>query len=77
MPRSRRPTQSDIARAAGVSPAVVSLVIDVIAGAIYIGAGQRLTAAMSDHATRRRLDIGIGLLFIAIGAGILMDIVMR
>jgi DNA-binding LacI/PurR family transcriptional regulator len=28
MPRSRRPTQSDIARAAGVSPAVVSLVIN-------------------------------------------------
>ncbi|MFN6935654.1 MAG: LysE family translocator, partial [Tsuneonella sp.] len=57
--------------------AVVSLVIDVIAGAIYIGAGRRLTAAMSDHATRRRLDIGIGLLFIAIGAGILVDIVTR
>ena len=57
--------------------AAVSLVIDVVAGAIYIGAGQRLTAAMSDPLTRRRLNIGIGLLFIAIATGILADIMMR
>lgn len=57
--------------------AAVSLVIDVIVGAVYIGAGNRLTAAMGDPLVRRRLDIGIGLLFVAIAVGILADILSR
>lgn len=57
--------------------AAVSLVIDVAVGAAYIGAGRKLSAAMSDPATRRKLDIGIGLLFIAIAIGILADMAMR
>ena len=57
--------------------AAVSLVIDVAVGAAYIGAGRKLSAAMSDPATRRKLDIGIGLLFIAIAIGILADLAMR
>lgn len=57
--------------------AAVSLVIDVAVGAAYIGAGRKLSAAMSDPATRRKLDIGTGLLFIAIAIGILTDLAMR
>jgi homoserine/homoserine lactone efflux protein len=57
--------------------AAVSLVIDVAVGAAYIGAGRKLSAAMSDPATRRKLDIGIGLLFIAIAIGILADLATR
>ncbi|ANY20580.1 Homoserine/homoserine lactone efflux protein [Tsuneonella dongtanensis] len=57
--------------------AVAALFIDVIVGAIYIAAGQGLTAAMSDPQTRRRLDIAIGLLFLAIALGILAEMALR
>lgn len=57
--------------------AATSLVIDVIVGAVYIGAGSKLTAAMDNPATRRRLDIGVGLLYLAIAIGILADILSR
>ena len=57
--------------------ALVAMVVDIAVGALYIGAGNRLAAAMARPITRRRLDIAIGLLFLAIAAGVLADIAMR
>lgn len=57
--------------------AIVAMAIDLAIGAIYIGAGQKLAAAMAEPATRRRLDIAVGTIFLAIAAGILADIVLR
>lgn len=57
--------------------ALVAMGIDVIVGALYIGAGSRLAAAMQTPATRRKVDIAVGLIFLAIAAGILADIALR
>ena len=57
--------------------AVVAMVIDVVVGAVYIAVGSRLAAAMNRPATRRRFDLGVGVLFLLIAAGILADIASR
>ena len=57
--------------------AVVAMVIDVVVGAVYIAAGSRLAAAMARPTTRKRFDLAVGILFIAIAAGILIDIASR
>ncbi|MGN6498688.1 MAG: LysE family translocator [Tsuneonella sp.] len=57
--------------------AALAMAIDIAVGALYIGAGRRLASAMERPATRRKLDVGIGLLFIAIACGILVDIAVR
>ena len=57
--------------------AVMAMVIDVVVGAVYIAAGSRLAAAMARPATRKRFDLAVGTLFIAIAAGILIDIASR
>ena len=56
---------------------VVAMVIDVVVGAVYIAAGSRLAAAMARPTTRKRFDLAVGILFIAIAAGILIDIASR
>jgi threonine/homoserine/homoserine lactone efflux protein len=57
--------------------ALVAMAIDIMIGAVYIGAGNRLAASMARPATRQRVDIAIGLLFLAIAAGILADLALR
>jgi threonine/homoserine/homoserine lactone efflux protein len=56
--------------------AAVAMVIDVALGALYIGAGNRLSAAMARPATRTRLDRAVGAIFIAIGLGILAEMLV-
>ncbi len=54
--------------------AAVAMVIDVAIGALYIGAGSKLAAAMTRPALRRRLDIAVGTIFIAIALGIFITL---
>lgn len=54
--------------------AAVAMSIDVALGSLYILAGSRLAAAMAEPATRHRLDLAVGAIFIAIGAGILAEL---
>lgn len=54
--------------------AVVAMAIDLLLGSAYILAGSRLAAAMARPATRRRLDVAVGMIFIAIAAGILAQL---
>ncbi|WP_324827585.1 LysE family translocator [Qipengyuania zhejiangensis] len=54
--------------------AIVALVLDLAVGWLYIGAGRRLASAMERAATRRWVDRGIGLAFLAIAAAILVDL---
>ncbi len=54
--------------------ALVALVADLLVGALYIGMGRRLARAMERAATRRWIDRGIGLAFIAIAALIAIDL---
>lgn len=55
--------------------ATVALSIDLVIGTAYILAGSRLSRAVSQPAARRRLDIAVGAIFIAIAAGILVQLV--
>ena len=57
--------------------ALAAMVIDLAIGAIYLGAGHRLAAAMARPETRRWVDIAVGAVFVAIAAGILIDLAMR
>lgn len=57
--------------------ALVAMAVDVAIGAVYIGAGSRLAAAMARPKTRRRVDTAVGVLFVAIALGILADIATR
>lgn len=57
--------------------ALVAMAVDVAIGAIYIAAGSLLATAMARPETRRRVDIGVGLVFVAIAMGILIDIAAR
>ncbi|HEY7808463.1 MAG TPA: LysE family translocator [Croceibacterium sp.] len=52
----------------------VALAIDIALGALYIGAGSRLSAAMTRAHTRRWLDRGVGAIFIAIALAILVEL---
>lgn len=54
--------------------ALVAMAIDLLIGAIYIGAGQKLAAAMTRPATRRGTDTAVGAIFLTIAAGILVDL---
>lgn len=42
-------------------------------GALYIAAGARLSRAMAQHTTRRRIDITIGIAVLAISCGVLIQ----
>jgi threonine/homoserine/homoserine lactone efflux protein len=54
--------------------AAVAMAIDASLGALYIGAGSRLSAAMTRPHTRRWLDRGVGTIFIAIALAILVEL---
>lgn len=54
--------------------ALVAMTIDLAIGSLYILAGGRLTNAMAQPAARRRLNIAVGCIFIAIGAAILIQL---
>jgi len=56
--------------------AAVAISLDVGFGLIYIAAGSRLARPMSRPQTRRWLDSGVGLIFIAIAIGILAELVL-
>lgn len=57
-----------------VALALVALVLDLMVGALYIVAGERLAARMTSPAMRRRIDRAIGLAFIAIAGLVLVDL---
>jgi threonine/homoserine/homoserine lactone efflux protein len=57
--------------------AAIAISLDVSFGLVYIAAGSRLSRAMSRPRTRRWLDSGVGLVFIAIAIGILVELVLR
>lgn len=54
----------------------VAISLDLCCGLVYIAAGTRLSRAMARPQTRRWLDTGVGLVFIAIAIGILAEIVL-
>ena len=54
--------------------AAVAMTIDIAIGLAYILAGSRLANAMAEPATRQRLNVAIGAIFIAIAAGILIQL---
>ena len=55
--------------------AMIALAIDIALGAIYIAVGNRLSAAIARPATRRRLDLAVGTIFILIALAILAELV--
>ena len=55
----------------------IAISLDVAFGLVYIAAGSRVAAAMERPSTRRWLDTGVGLVFIAIAIGILAELVLR
>lgn len=57
--------------------AAIALVIDVAVGALYIGAGQGLTGAMSRPAARTSINRVIGVAYLFIAAGVLIDLANR
>lgn len=57
--------------------AAIALVIDVAVGALYIGAGQGLTRAMSRPSTRTSINRVIGVAYLFIAAGVLIDLANR
>lgn len=57
--------------------AIIALVIDVAVGAVYIGAGQGLTSAMARPATHARVNRAIGVTYLVIAAGVLIDLASR
>ena len=54
-----------------------AMTIDIALGSLYIFAGSRLAARMAEPATRRRLDLAVGLIFLAIAATILAELFGR
>jgi threonine/homoserine/homoserine lactone efflux protein len=54
--------------------ALVAMIIDIALGALYIGAGSRLSAAMAHPHTRKRLDQTVGAIFLLIALGILVEL---
>lgn len=53
--------------------ALLAMVIDVALGALYIGAGNRLSAAMARPQARKRLDCAVGTIFLVIAVAILLE----
>jgi threonine/homoserine/homoserine lactone efflux protein len=56
---------------------ILAIAIDIFLGTIYILAGSRLAAFMERPATRRRLDLAVGTIFILIALGILIELFWR
>lgn len=56
---------------------LIGLALDLAIGALYIAAGSGLAGAMQRPATRRRVDMGVGVIYLAIAAGVLADAVLR
>nr|WP_166175787.1 LysE family translocator [Altererythrobacter segetis] len=56
--------------------AAVAIAIDVALGALYVGAGSRLSAAMARPRTRMWLDRAVGTIFVVIGLAILGELVL-
>jgi len=56
--------------------AIVAMMIDVALGALYVAAGNRLSAEMARAQTRKWLDRAVGTVFIAIGLGILLELLI-
>ena len=54
--------------------ALIALVLDLLIGWLYIGAGKQLARMMERSATRRWIDRGIGIVFILIAALIGVDL---
>jgi threonine/homoserine/homoserine lactone efflux protein len=54
--------------------AAVAMIIDVALGALYIGAGSRLAAAMARPQTRKWLDRTVGTIFILIALAVLLEL---
>jgi len=57
--------------------AVLAMAIDIMLGLVYIFAGSQLAAAIARPATRRRLDVAVGVIFILIALGILVELFRR
>lgn len=57
--------------------AVVAMVIDLAVGGLYIGAGRRVATALARPEVRRKADMAIGVVLVAIAAGLLVDLAMR
>ncbi|MBX7502576.1 LysE family translocator [Qipengyuania sp. YG27] len=57
--------------------AAVALVIDLVVGALYIGAGQSLARVMQRAAARRWIDRVIGTLFLLIAVLVLAELLER
>lgn len=55
----------------------LAIAIDVVLGLVYIFAGGRLSAAMARPAARKRLDLMVGVIFIAIALGIIAELLWR
>jgi threonine/homoserine/homoserine lactone efflux protein len=56
--------------------AAVAISCDVSIGVAYVAAGSRLAAAMQRPELRRRLDIGVGAVFLLIAAGVIANLVV-
>lgn len=54
--------------------ALVAMAADLLIGALYIGMGQQLARFMERGATRKWVDRGIGLAFLAIAALVLVEL---
>jgi len=57
--------------------AAIAIACDVLVGVAYIAAGSRLAAAMQQPHLRARLDLGVGVVFLLIAAGIVANLLHR
>ncbi len=57
--------------------ALVAMLLDVMVGALYIAAGQRLQAAMARPRTATRVHRAIGALYLALALALTLDLVAR
>lgn len=57
--------------------AAIAIGCDVVIGVAYVAAGSRLAAAMQRPDLRARLETGVGAVFLAIGAGVIVSLVQR
>jgi len=55
--------------------AAIAIGCDVAIGVAYVAAGNRLAAAMQRPDLRARLDMGVGIVFLAIAAGVIVSII--
>jgi threonine/homoserine/homoserine lactone efflux protein len=57
--------------------AAIAIGCDIAIGVAYVAAGSRLAAAMQRPDLRARLETGVGIVFLAIGAGVIVSLVQR